>query len=68
MIAFAHGCIIETALKRPEARTLEHFLFYFEKFTSSWKSQALSVVERRHHSSREKIIIFFTFFNIFTLL
>ena len=35
MIAFAHGCIIETALKRPEARTLEHFLFHFEKFTSS---------------------------------
>ena len=52
MIAFAYGCIIETALKRPEARALEHFLFHFEKFTSSWKSEALSVVERRHHSSR----------------
>lgn len=56
MIAFAYGCVIETALKRYEARTLKHFLFHFEKFTSSWKSEALSVVERRHHSSRITII------------
>lgn len=46
-----HSQAIETALKRPEARALEHFLFLFEKFTSSWESEALSVVERRHHSS-----------------
>ena len=32
MIAIAYGCIIETALKRPEARTLEHFLFHFVHF------------------------------------
>ena len=31
MIVIAYRCIIETAQKRPEARTLEHFLFHFEK-------------------------------------